>query len=423
MASVMHREPDQACIMLTGQGSEDLAVAALKLGAKDYIVKDLESNYLELLPVVINRVAKEKSVADALKASEQAQGRLEASNRYLAASLNQSNVKSGLIGQDPAFNRITAFVQQVAPTNATVLITGETGTGKEMIAQLIHRLSPRHNEPFITINCAALPAQLVESELFGHTKGAFTGATKNQIGRFEAADGGTIFLDEIGEMPLDLQPKLLRVLQESTFQRLGSNDTQHVDVRVIAATNDNLPQEVSNHRFREDLYYRLNVIPIHIPPLHERPRDIELLFMHFVRKYSEAHSLVAPDANAEIIERVNQYKWPGNVRELSNYVERGIITQQWGPFAHPIEAVTEDRSTPPPTPTPAAATPISNQSEADTWQPLDDVERQYILQVLRHTKGVISGETGAARILDLHPNTLRSRMQKLRIEKPTPKFE
>jgi len=414
MSDVLKNNPTQSCIMLTGQGDEDLAVTALKLGARDYIVKDIENNYLKLLPRVIDRIERESRVEEALRISQDAQTRLEASNRYLSTSLNISNSTVGLIGQDQQFNHVLAIIEQVAPTNATTLITGETGTGKEMVAQLIHRLSPRSERPLITVNCTALPSHLVESELFGHAKGAFTGAIKNHIGRFEAAEGGTIFLDEIGEMPIDLQPKLLRVLQESAIQRVGSNEMLPVDVRIIAATNEDLPQRVQDHTFREDLYYRLNVIPIELPALRNRPIDIELLFMHFVSKYSKAHQLSAPSIDSETIAEINRYTWPGNVRELSNYVERCIITNQWSELG--TKNLTKKAS---------SELQVSRNSIAsvNSWLSLHDMEREYIHKVLQYTNGVIGGKDGAATILDINPSTLRSRMQKLGISKPTQTYD
>jgi len=403
MKGVLAKHPELPCIMLTGVGSEALAVSAMKAGARDYVVKDIENNFLSLIPVTIDRIGKERALERELVVVEREKSRLEARNRYLSTSLKKQASSNIPIGQHPSFKRVLNTVEQVAPTDATVIITGETGTGKEMAAQMIHDMSARANKPFIIVNCAALPAQLVESELFGHEKGAFTGAIKSRAGRFEAADGGTLFLDEISELPVELQPRLLRALQESKFERVGSSETQSVDVRIISATNQDLPARISDKTFREDLYYRLNVIPVHIPPLRERASDIELLFMHFVRQVSDRHFISAPDTTTAILQSIRDYAWPGNVRELRNYVERGVVTQKWGilPTIPTSEApatasVTTDNSTP----------------------TLDELDRVHIIKVLQSTNGVIAGDGGAAQILGVNPNTLRSRMKRLGIEKP-----
>jgi len=403
MKSVLADNSELPCIMLTGVGSEALAVSAMKAGARDYVVKDIENNFLTLVPVIIDRIGKEQNLERELFVSEREKSRLEARNRYLSTTLKKQTATNTLIGQHASFKRVLNTIEQVAPTDATVLITGETGTGKEMAAQLIHDMSARADKPFITVNCATLPAHLVESELFGHEKGAFTGAIRSHIGRFEAADGGTLFLDEIGELPIELQPKLLRALQESKFERVGSSETQGVDVRIVAATNQNLPEKIADKAFREDLYYRLNVIPVHMPPLRQRQADIEILFMHFLRRASDRHGSSAPDTT-DALQSIREYAWPGNVRELSNYVERGIVTQYWEPL--PIATVVE------------ASKAVANAT-ADQELTLDELERIHIVKVLQRTRGIIAGEDGAAQILGINANTLRSRMKKLRIEKPT----
>ena len=402
MKSVLADNSELPCIMLTGVGSEALAVSAMKAGARDYVVKDIENNFLTLVPVIIDRIGKEQNLERELFASEREKSRLEARNRYLSTTLKKQTATNTLIGQHASFKRVLNTIEQVAPTDATVLITGETGTGKEMAAQMIHDMSARADKPFITVNCATLPAQLVESELFGHEKGAFTGAIRSHVGRFEAADGGTLFLDEIGELPIELQPKLLRALQESKFERVGSSETQGVDVRIVAATNQNLPEKIADKAFREDLYYRLNVIPVHMPPLRQRQADIEILFMHFLRRASDRHGSSAPDTT-DALQSIREYAWPGNVRELSNYVERGIVTQYWEPL--PIATVVE------------ASKAVANAT-ADQELTLDELERIHIVKVLQRTRGIIAGEDGAAQILGINANTLRSRMKKLRIEKP-----
>ena len=402
MEAVLAADRALPCIMLTGVGNEALAVSAMKAGARDYIVKDIENNFLSLVPVIIDRIGREQNLERGLLVAERENSRLEARNRYLSTNLKKQTAKNTPIGQHSSFKRLQNTIEQVAPTDATVLITGETGTGKEMAAQLIHEMSPRADKPFITVNCAALPPQLVESELFGHEKGAFTGAISSHTGRFEAADGGTLFLDEVGELPIELQPKLLRVLQESIFQRVGGSGEHCVDVRLIAATNQNLSARVADKTFREDLYYRLNVIPVHVPPLRQRRTDIELLFMHFVRRFSDRHGLTAPDTT-EVLKMISGYAWPGNVRELSNYVERGIVMQHWEQL--PVTTTAEQ--------------PKVNGDTTETQElTLDEVERIHIVKVLRRTQGLVGGGGGAAEILGLHANTLRSRMKKLGIIKP-----
>jgi formate hydrogenlyase transcriptional activator len=288
-------------------------------------------------------------------------------------------------------------VCRVAPTDATVLIYGETGTGKELIARAIHSASQRRDKPLIKLNCAALPAGLIESELFGHEKGAFTGAIARHTGRFELADGGTIFLDEIGELTAETQAKLLRVLQEHEFDRVGGTSTRKVDVRVIAATNRDLKRAVSEKAFREDLYYRLSVFPIQVPPLRERPEDIPLLARYLLEKFATRAARRFDSIDSATLRRLVAYPWPGNVRELQNVLERAVILSA-GPVLElePDVLGQTERAT------------ASRESAA-----LEDVERNHILAVLRETKWVIDGPKGAAVILGLHPNTLRSRLKRL----------
>ena len=299
-------------------------------------------------------------------------------------------------------NSTMAKVEQVAATDATVLILGETGTGKELIARAIHNLSPRTNRPLVKVNCAALPANLIESELFGHEKGAFTGAMARKPGRFELADGGTIFLDEIGDLPLALQVKLLRVLQEGEFERIGSTQTLHVDVRVIAATNRDLDKLVEEKNFREDLFYRLNVFPLLLPPLRARGGDMPPLVHHFVEKYSKKLGKEIDTIPQKVMAALQAHDWPGNVRELENIIERALILSR-GTTLRLDDAFSNRRNTSPPT-TPSGT--------------LKDVERHHILQVLEQTRWRIEGQRGAAIRLGLNPSTLRSRMRKLGIEKP-----
>ena len=297
--------------------------------------------------------------------------------------------------------KVLREVEQVAATDATVLILGETGTGKELIARAIHNLSPRTNRPLVKVNCAALPANLVESELFGHEKGAFTGAHARKAGRFELADGGTIFLDEIGDLPLELQAKLLRVLQEGEFERIGGTQTLHVDVRVITATNRDLEKSVEEKHFREDLYYRLNVFPLSLPPLRARTGDMPLMVHHFVDKYSKKIGKTIDTIPQKVMAAFQTYDWPGNVRELENVIERALILSQ-GSTLHLDDGLGRRRKT----------------STTASMLTLEDAERQHIRQMLEQTHWQIEGQRGAAVRLGINPSTLRSRMRKLGIEKP-----
>jgi formate hydrogenlyase transcriptional activator len=326
---------------------------------------------------------------------------------------------------------VLAKVEQVAPTDSTVLILGETGTGKELIARAIHDKSTRKARPLVKVNCAAISAGLVESELFGHVKGAFTGAVERRIGRFQLADGGTIFLDEVGELPPETQVKLLRVLQEQEFEPVGSSRTQRVDVRVITATNRNLEALVRNGAFRDDLFYRLNVFPITVPPLRERRRDIPALVMFFLERYARRFGKRVESVSSETMDRLVRYAWPGNVRELQNLVERAVILARGPVLALDRDVLLaaadgEDPAVTPETATtePTASSSASGRSAATGKAPaagldtlLEDVERRHIVAALEHARWVIDGPQGAARTLSIHPNTLRSRMRKLGIRR------
>ena len=329
-------------------------------------------------------------------------GRLENENLYLRKELRSEKGFEKIVGESKALNRVIMGAKQVAATEATVLILGETGTGKGLMANAIHQLSDRRHRPLITVNCSALPQNLIESELFGREKGAFTGAHTRQAGRFEVADGGTIFLDEIGEMPLELQAKLLRVLQEGEFERLGSAKTVKVDVRVIAATSRDLRQEVHTSRFREDLYYRLNVFPLSIPPLRQRSEDIPPLAQHFVEMYGRKMRRHIERIPETTIKMFLKYDWPGNVRELEHVIERGVIISTGRTFR-------------------LAEQLRSSKSVGASDKPLKDLasaEREHILRVLQETGWRIDGPSGAAAILKLHPSTLRFRIKKLGIRRP-----
>jgi formate hydrogenlyase transcriptional activator len=330
---------------------------------------------------------------------EQEQARLQAQNLYLQEEIKSVHNFEEIVGQSPALTAVLDNVCRVAPTEASVLICGETGTGKELVARAIHSASKRKDKPLIKVNCAALPAGLVESELFGHEKGAFTGALAKRLGRFELANGGTIFLDEVGEIPLDVQAKLLRVLQERECERVGGSAPVAVDVRVIAASNRDLLRAVREKTFREDLYYRLNVFPITLPPLRERNDDIPLLAHFFANKFMSRIGKRLQSISRQTMQRLLAYPWPGNVRELENILERAVILAQGDTLEIGPDLL----------PTSMPITP--NQEELD----LATLERNHIRAVLVKTSWIIDGPRGAARILGLHANTLRSRMKKLGI--------
>ena len=310
-----------------------------------------------------------------------------------------------MVGTSPAMNALFGEIDQVASTNATVLMVGETGTGKELVARAIHAHSSRSESVLVKVNCAALSAGLIESELFGHEKGAFTGAISQRTGRFELADGGTIFLDEIGDLSAELQAKLLRVLQEGEFERVGGTDTLKVDTRVLAATNQNLEQAVEERRFRADLYYRLRVFPLRVPPLRERTGDIPLLVHYFLNFFTGTLGKPVQRVSPEKMAALNAYDWPGNVRELKNVIERAVITSS----GQELELRNWQ------TPSGAGERP---GEEAGADQALEAVERQHILRVLEQCGWKVSGEGGAAQVLGLKPTTLRSRMKRLGIERP-----
>ncbi len=329
--------------------------------------------------------------------------RLEAENIYFRQENKMKHQFENIIGQSDGLKYVLYRAEQVAPANTTVLILGETGTGKELIAAAIHNMSPRKEKPLITVNCAALPGNLIESELFGREKGAFTGADARRMGRFEIAHGSTLCLDEIGELPLDLQGKLLRVIQHNEFERLGSSHTIKVDVRIIATTNRNLEEEVRQGRFRQDLYYRLNVFPITVPPLRQRKDDIPLMVQAFMERYSRKLGKQITSIKKETMKALQDYPWPGNVRELESIIERAVILCP-GPVLQLADKLE-----------------ISSPAISSAMRTLEDTERSQILKILSETKWRIEGKDGAAAILGIHPSTLRARMHKLEIVRPETK--
>jgi len=310
-----------------------------------------------------------------------------------------------IIGNSPALESVLEQVEQVAPTNSTVLIQGETGTGKELIARAIHNLSSRCGRPFIKLNCAAIPFDLLESELFGHEKGAFTGAIAQKIGRFELADKGTLFLDEVGDIPLALQPKLLRVLQEKEFERLGSGRTHQVDVRLVAATHRNLVEMVKGNGFRSDLYYRLNVFPVSLPPLRARREDLPALVEHFVETYARRMGKQIEHVPPETMAALSSYQWPGNIRELQNFIERSVILSSENVLDAPLAS-------------------LKSATEVESLGPitLEDAERDHIRKTLEQTRWVVAGPNGAAARLGIKRSTLYFRMQKLGISRSKKDF-
>jgi len=342
---------------------------------------------------------------EALSEVERLKNQLQEENVYLQEEIRREHNFEEMVGNSPALVALLRMVERVADTDATVLIHGETGSGKELIARALHSRGRRQQRPLVKVNCGAVPPSLLESELFGHVKGAFTGAIDRRVGRFEVANGGTLFLDEIGELPLDTQVKLLRVLQEQEFEPVGSSKTMRVDVRIIAATNRDLEAEVKAGRFRPDLFFRLNVVPLRVPALRERPADIPLLVAFFLSRFATRFGRPIERVERDTMERLVRYGWPGNIRELQNVIERAVVLST-GPVLRlgadllPIIDTAVSDSLPP------------GSSETPPLVSLEEAERRHIEAVLDHTKGIIEGPEGAARILGLHPNTLRSRMKK-----------
>ena len=370
-------------IFISGHGDIPTSVRAMKAGALEFLTKPVNDE--DLLDAIQQAIAHDQRVRQPQKET------------------GVPNFEE-IVGTSAGLKAVLKEVEIVAPTESTVLILGETGTGKELIARAIHTISSRSSRPFVKLNCAAIPSGLLESELFGHEKGAFTGAVAQRIGRFELADGGTLFLDEVGDIPLELQSKLLRVLQEQEFERLGSTRTQRVDVRIVAATNRNLEQMVGEKQFREDLYFRLNVFPIRIPPLRERTADIPLLVRHYVEKYAQRMNKKIETIPEETLSALRRHSWPGNIRELQNLIERAVIMTPGSVLDLAIDELSHS--------TPTAST-------GSTATTLEDMERERILQVLQETGAVIGGPQGAAARLGLKRTTLLSKMQRLGISRST----
>jgi len=371
---------------------------------------------VELLNQVAAQIAIAVENALAFKEIDALKNKLAVEKLYLEEEIRNEFNFEEIVGESVALRRALQQVELAAPANTTVLLLGETGTGKELFARAIHNLSPRRERTFVKVNCTAIPSGLLESELFGHERGAFTGAVNQKIGRFELADGGSIFLDEVGDIPLELQPKLLRVLQEQEFERLGSNRTQRVDVRVVAATNADLSRLVAEKAFRSDLYYRLNVFPIQIPALRERREDIQLLVRYFVQQFSRRLNKPVEYVPADAMDALVGYSWPGNVRELENMIERAVLLSPGKELKIPLSEIRANSAAPangfgPP--------PVSAEVPASlNISTLEDAERQHILRALRQTRWRIAGPQGAAKILGMKRTTLQARMRKLGIRRP-----
>jgi formate hydrogenlyase transcriptional activator len=400
------------CIPLSNRGR---TFGTLNLASRRLDVFSDED--IELVQQVAAQIAIAVENALAFKQIDALKDKLAEEKLYLEEEIRSAFNFEEIVGDSPAIRRALAQVELVAPAGTTVLILGETGTGKEVIARAVHNLSPRKERTFVKVNCAAIPSGLLEAELFGHERGAFTGAINQKIGRFELADRGTLFLDEIGDIPLELQPKLLRVLQEQEFERLGSNRTQRVDVRVVAATNRDLARLVADREFRSDLYYRLNVFPIQIPPLRERREDVPLLVRYFVQNFSRRLNKIVEYVPAEAMDALVNYAWPGNIRELENLIERAVLLSPGKELRVPLSElkssalsangnVAPDLSLFSPSP---SAVPITT---------LEEAERQHILRALRQTEWRIAGPKGAAAILGMKRTTLQARMRKLGIRRP-----
>jgi formate hydrogenlyase transcriptional activator len=436
-------------IFMTALSDAQDKVRAFEAGADDYITKPFQhEEVLARVRTQLTRrelerkleranadlearvVARTSELSAALAEVERLKIRLQQENHYLKQEISESANSGEIIGSSPALQAALRKVALVAATDTTVLIHGETGTGKELIARALHEQSPRRDRPMVKLNCSAISAGLVESELFGHVKGAFTGASERRIGRFELADGGTLFLDEVSELPLETQAKLLRVLQEREFEPVGSSKTVKVDVRVVAATNRDLAADAGEGRFRSDLYYRLNVFPLDLPPLRERPDDIETLAVHFMQRMSRKLGKPLTRIAPETLSRLRTHTWPGNIRDLQNTIERaavlttdGTLVVDWelGPARRPTATVAPvpsvaatNGTTAPAAP---AATSVPSHDSAGNVLTLEALERAHMISVLRKTRGVIEGPRGAAKLLDLKPSTTRFRMKKLGISK------
>ncbi len=396
-------DPEATVVVVSAHGTIPLAVEAMREGATDFLEKPFPPEVLRA------RVEKAIEIARERRGARTARARAEA----LEQDLGRDHDPHGIVGSSEPMQRVLEQVRKVAPTDATVLVLGESGTGKELVARAIHDASPRREKPFVSISCAAIPEGLLESELFGHEKGAFTGAIRRKLGRFELAHEGTLFLDEIGDVPPAIQVKLLRVLQERRFERVGGEETVDVDVRLVSATNRDLAAAVKAGRFREDLYYRLDVVPVVLPPLRERPGDVEELARHLVARIAPRHGRPKRPFSPEALELLRRHRWPGNVRELENVVEQALVFAE-GDTIRPEDLPEGIRRAPP---APALPVPAGDRSLTEI---LEDLERQLILAAYEKAKGV-KAET--ARLLGIKPSALYYKLEKYGIVRPGEKPE
>jgi two-component system response regulator HydG len=397
------RDPEATVVVVSAHGTIAIAVDAMREGAIDFIEKPFSPEMLRA------RVEKAIEIARERRGARTARARAEA----LEQDLGREHDPHGLIGGSEPMRRVLDQIRKVAPTDATVLVLGESGTGKELVARAVHDGSARREKPFVSVSCAAIPEGLLESELFGHEKGSFTGAVRRKLGRFELAHEGTLFLDEVGELPPPVQVKLLRVLQEQRFERVGGEETVEVDVRLVSATNRDLAAMVKEGRFREDLYYRLDVVPIHLPPLRERPGDVEELARHFLAHAAPRLGRAVNGFSPEALELLRRHRWPGNVRELENVIEQALVFAE-GELVTAAELPQALRRTPAPTGLPV---PTGDRSLTEI---LEELERQLILAAYEKAKGV-KAET--ARLLGIKPSALYYKLEKYGIEKPGDKPE
>jgi two-component system response regulator HydG len=388
LRQIKARDANIVVVMMSGHSDVGAAVAAMKEGAFDYLIKPFGKDD------VLQTIRKALTLRTVL-----------VENVALKRQMHDHSARAQVIGSSPAWRQVCTIVEQVAPARATVLLTGESGTGKELLAQLVHRLSPRAARPFITLNAAALPPTLLEAELFGYEKGAFTGALQRKPGRFELADGGTLFLDEIGEMPLEVQVKLLRVLQDGTFERVGGTRTLQVDVRIVAATNKDIHQEVVAKHFREDLYFRINVVTIQLPPLRERHEDIPRLAAHFMQKYAQQNQKAVTAIHHEVLRRLQAYDWPGNVRELEHVIERAVVLA--------ADATVRVADLPPHFQTLEPAPVQCEHLVLPADATLAEIERVALIQALQRCGG---NRQAAARLLDIGVATLYRKLKEYQLQ-------
>lgn len=392
---------------ISGFGGQPLVHRGETLGVLAVFARGtIGPDCMDWLRTIADHTAAALATARAFDEIEALRKRLELENEYLREEVTRSGAFGELVGESPALGAVSRQIDLVAPTDSAVLVLGESGTGKELVARELHRRSRRADQPLIKVNCAAVPRELYESEFFGHLKGSFTGATRDRVGRFELADGGTLFLDEIGEIPLDLQAKLLRVLQEGELERIGEERTRRVDVRVVAATNRDLKAEAEAGRFRQDLYYRLSVFPVELPPLRKRTEDIPLLAEHFLALLCRKLGRAKPRLTLATVQTLQKYPWPGNVRELQHVIERAVITAEGGRLGVELPNAPPPAGRVAPTPDPATSRILTDAE-------LRQLEADNIRAALTQAKGKVSGAGGAAELLGMKPTTLASRIKSL----------